>query len=116
MEKIIKLRSDLVLYGIPLFSRPAHLSLMKISGLTAPLILIALNVVRFQKGQPLRWEISTPATIIAVAALVFVVRENSISKKLAGSRVELQHSIVPAIYAFGLIFAGLILLARYVTQ
>ena len=89
---------------------------MKISGLAAPLILIAMNIVRFERGRPLAWQISIPATTLAVAALVFVVCENSIGKKRACGAAELQESIVPAVYAFGLIFAGLVLLARVMVQ
>ena len=74
--KIVKLESHLIFYVLPLFARADRAWLMRLCGLTAPLILIALNVVRLRTDSPLEWWISIPATLAAVGSLVFVVLEN----------------------------------------
>ena len=116
MTKIIKLQSHLIYYNLALFSRAKRVWLMRICGLGSPLILITLQYSRLAKGHPLDWKLSIPGSLIAVACLIFVVMENRSSKKLSATGVTSAFSIVPAVYALGLIAAGLIMLARYAVQ
>jgi hypothetical protein len=113
MQRIIKLESYLVFCNLPLFSRQSRVKVVKGCALLAPLILLPLQIARTMKGAPLDWKFSLVGTGIALIAVAFVTWENFVSKASSQmSAIEVERSVVPAVYVLGVLAAVAVLLVR----